>query len=112
MGELVLVYPLLVLATYRVWRIIAVDQITEPIRSRYMWRDGPVWSWVMDMVVCPWCLGWWLSGIAAMSYTVVWIVVCGGSWWWLVAGVALLWPAVSTGVGITSTIVDRLSSDG
>lgn len=78
--------PLLALATYRVWRLIAVDQITEPIRARFIFRDGRLWQWVADLVGCPWCLGWWLSGVASVAY----VMVLGLGWWWVV-----LWPAVS-----------------
>lgn len=82
--------PLLALATYRVWRLVAVDQITEPIRARFIFRDGRLWQWVADLVGCPWCLGWWLSGVASVAY----VMVLGLGWWWVV-----LWPAVSCVVG-------------
>ena len=90
--------PLLALAAYRVWRIIAVDQITEPIRIRTIFRSGPVWSWLEDLVTCPWCLGWWLSGVAAVVY----VAALGLSGWW----VWLLWPAVSCVVGFLGKLDD------
>jgi hypothetical protein len=83
--------PLLALAAHRAYRIVGVDQITEPIRSRFIFRDGRVWEWVADLIGCPWCLGWWLSGVAAVAY----IGALDLSWWW----VLVLWPAVSDGVG-------------
>lgn len=104
MTAVLVAYPLLVLATYRVWRLVAVDTITEPIRAWFIFRDGPVWTWMADLVTCAWCLGWWLSGVAAVAY----VTVFGVSWWWLV----LVWPAVSAGVGLLDTLVDRLSSNG
>ena len=102
MGELVewtiacLSITFLSLAVYRVWRIIAVDQITEPIRARFIWREGRVWQWIADLIGCPWCLGWWLSGVAAAAY----VVALGLSWWW----VLLLWPAVSCVVGFLGKV--------
>lgn len=94
----VLSIPFLALAVYRVWRIIAVDQITEPIRIRTIFRSGPVWSWLEDLVTCPWCLGWWLSGAASVAY----VAALGLSWWWVV----LLWPAVSCVVGFLGKLDD------
>jgi hypothetical protein len=94
----VLSIPFLALAVYRVWRIIAVDQITEPIRARFIFRDGRVWRWVADLIGCAFCLGWWLSGVAAVAY----VGALGLSGWW----VWLLWPAVSCVVGFLGKIDD------
>jgi hypothetical protein len=90
--------PFLSLAVYRVWRIIAVDQITEPIRARFIFRDGRVWRWVADLIACSWCAGWWLSGVASVAY----VGALGLSWWW----VLLLWPAVSCVVGLLGKLDD------
>lgn len=57
----VLSIPFLALAVYRLWRIIAVDQITEPIRNLFIWNNTPLWNWITDLVTCPWCLGFHLS---------------------------------------------------
>lgn len=103
MLDLLIAFPLLSLATYRVWRIFAVDSITEPLRARFLFREGRVWEWVADLVTCPWCLGWWLSGAAVAAY-VGW---SGASWWLFPVG----WCAVSAGVGITHHLVDNLSSN-
>jgi len=94
----VLSIPFLALAVYRVWRIIAVDQITGPIRARFLFRDGPAWQWIADLIGCPWCLGWWLSGVGAVAY----VGLLGLSWWWVV----LLWPAVSCVVGFLGKLDD------
>lgn len=92
----------LALASWRIWRIIAVDDITEPIRSRVMWRGGRRWGRLMDGLMCAWCLGFWISGAMSAAY----VFGAGLSWWLFPVG----WLAVSAGVGITNTIVDRLSS--
>lgn len=94
----VLSIPFLALAVYRLWRIIAVDQITEPIRARFIWRDGAVWQWIADLIGCAFCLGWWLSGVASVAY----VGALGLSWWW----VWLLWPAVSCVVGFMEKLDD------
>lgn len=99
----VLAIPFLALAVYRVWRIVAVDQITEPIRARFIFRDGRVWQWIADLIECPWCLGFWLSGVASVAY----VGALGLSWWW----VWLLWPAVSCVVGILGKLVDSHDSN-
>lgn len=41
-------------ASYRVWRLVGEDNITEPLRERL----SGVW---LDLVSCPWCLGSWLA---------------------------------------------------
>lgn len=103
MLDLLIAFPLLSLATYRVWRIFAVDSITEPLRARFLFREGRVWEWVADLVLCPWCLGFHLSALAAAGF-VAW---SGVSWWLFPVG----WLAVSAGVGITHAVVDNLSSN-
>lgn len=105
MLDLLIALVPLTLATWRLWRIIAVDSITEPLRARFLFRDGRGWEWFADLVTCPWCLGWWLSGGAVFG----WLLVSDG-WSW--SGFVVAWCAVSAGVGITETIVDRLSSNG
>lgn len=91
---LLIAAPLLALAVYRVWRLLAKDFILEPIRSRFIFREGRAWAWISDLLQCAWCLGFWLSGVACL----VFLLVTDLSLWWL----ALIWPAVSALVGITS----------
>lgn len=89
---LLLALPLLTLASYRVWRLVALDTITEPIRSRVIFRDGPVWEWFANLITCPWCAGFWISGAASLGWLYAMDLPLG----WL----ALLWPAVSALVGM------------
>lgn len=84
--------PLLTLASYRVWRLIALDSITEPIRARFIFREGRGWEWLSMLVTCVWCAGFWLSGAVALG----WLLAFGLPLGWL----ALLWPAVSALVGM------------
>lgn len=44
------------LAAFRVWWLIAEDDITEPIRRRL-----ERWPKIIDPLVCPWCSGSWLT---------------------------------------------------
>lgn len=77
-----------VLATYRLTRLATTDSITEPIRGAlirmaYVTRDGAdeagerielhggTWTqlaqddleapWLAQLLICRWCLGWWIS---------------------------------------------------
>lgn len=84
--------PLLTLASYRVWRIVALDSIAEPIRAKFIFREGRGWQFLADLIECPWCLGWWLAGAASL----VFLLAVGLPLWWLL----LLWPAVSCLVGM------------
>lgn len=92
MLDLLLALPLLTLASYRAWRLIALDTITEPIRSRVIFRDGRVWEWLATLITCVWCSGAWVSGAASLSWLYAMDLPLG----WL----ALLWPAVSALVGM------------
>lgn len=44
------------LASYRLWRLVGQDAITEPLRDRYA-NDG----WPETLITCPWCLGSWVA---------------------------------------------------
>lgn len=94
----VLSIPFLSLAVYRVWRITALDSITEPLRARFLFREGRAWEWFAALVTCPWCWGFWLSGVASVAY----VEVLGLSRWWAL----LLWPAVSCVVGFLGKLDD------
>lgn len=87
----------LVAATYRVWRLLAIDRILDAPRNRVLidkdgdWREG-----LVEFVTCPWCFGFWL------------VLATWGAW--------LLWPhatdvvavpfAISTFVGLIPRNLD------
>lgn len=54
MLEVVLTALLIGFASYRLWRLIGQDTITERPREGL---DG----WALDLVTCPWCLGSWIA---------------------------------------------------
>lgn len=60
MVELILVLALVTLASARVTRMIVVDKIGEPIRTRIVkWRGET--SALTYLVHCTWCTGMWVS---------------------------------------------------
>lgn len=73
-------FILLALACYRVTRLVTTDKITEPIfdrlrfglERRWYAKHGPEGSdthfnsKLAFMLSCPWCLGFWISGVATL----------------------------------------------
>lgn len=41
-------------ASYRIWRLLGEDSITEPLRQGLP-------EWPLELVTCPWCLGSWVA---------------------------------------------------
>ena len=91
---------LLALAAYRLWRLLALDEILRPVRERAIHRaEKPGEIYVgkgsyreeLDIFVhCPWCLGFWI----ALGFT--------GAWWaWPDATLTVAVPlAASAAVGL------------
>lgn len=73
-----LTWTLIVLASARTWRLLAVDSITEP--GRKIVDRGP--AWLQQMWVCPYCLGWWI----ALAWTLSGWAWGGMMWWQILAG--------------------------
>jgi hypothetical protein len=42
------------LAAWRLWRLAATDELTEPLRARLP-------TGLASFVACPWCLGFWCA---------------------------------------------------
>lgn len=66
------------LAAARTFRLLAVDSITEPLRT-LVYR-GP--AWLTLLWACPFCLGWWVTlGWVLTGYlwagTMAWTVLAG-----------------------------------
>lgn len=56
-------------ASYRLWRLLAVDTITEAPRD---WVLVRLPQWVDDMTMCPWCAGSWLAfGVTWLTDTTI-----------------------------------------
>lgn len=96
-SDLVLAALLLGLAAYRGYRILAMDSITSPILAWLMARDEVrVCRWVSDLLVCPWCIGWWYSGIGAWVF--------GALNEWHPAEGIVVWLAASTVCGFLGNL--------
>lgn len=80
---------ILILATFRVVRLVIEDVVIEPIRERTVYKLHPD-NKVRELFECAWCLGFWLSILVVIAYA-LWPV--GTTW-------AALPFAISAGVGL------------
>lgn len=94
---------LLALACYRVTRLVTTDKITEPLfdwlrfglERRWYAKHGPVGSdthfnsKLAFLLSCPWCLGFWVSGVGTLLVSLAYGLDYS----------ILTWLAVSTVVG-------------
>jgi uncharacterized protein (DUF2062 family) len=90
----------LILASFRLWRLLGYDELTEGLRSRLTgsWHDGEEWQFdrplLAQFVTCPWCLGAWVS-----------LLVYGGWLLWPTASLYVLVPlAISAAVGLIAKL--------
>lgn len=105
------VFALLALAAFRIWKLVADDRILDRPRD---WLLGKMttphrqdyWG---DFLVCPWCAGFWISGITLAVYLEVF-----ASWpdetEEIVAAV-VVWFAISAIVGSLGTLYEALTDD-
>lgn len=57
---------LMVLASYRITRLVAQDTILKAPRERIL-NDGPTWAG--NLVTCPFCIGFWIAlAVAGATY--------------------------------------------
>lgn len=65
-------FLILALGAYRVWQLLAEDDLTKPLRKRV----GVKW---LGFVTCPWCLGFWVCLAWALAFwadhRAVWVAV-------------------------------------
>lgn len=89
-------FVVLVLAAYRITRLIAVDDLTAPLRDR-------VHGWLGELVTCPFCVGVWVSAAVVLfaANTVVPL-----HWEWVV----LVTAAVAGGQSLCSAADARLTA--
>lgn len=110
-----LVLIVLSLATYRVSRAIAVDEVTEPFRMAVARRWPPstyplqrretgreipdtadlVASWPVRLIYCEWCLSVWAAAALVLGAHFAGLV---GPWRW----VGFSWPAVAALAGLVA----------
>lgn len=82
------------LASYRIWRLIGHDTITEP----WLWgplrrNPHPVAQWFDSLITCAWCLGFWINAGISVA---LWLWVPGMiTTWWAAALTALAGSAIT-----------------
>lgn len=80
---------LLAFGVYRLAQVISIDEIFEPVRSFISNRKhlGLGYKWTDALLDCPYCLGVWISIVAAFIYTdgnidieflISWFGIAGG----------------------------------
>ena len=79
---------LLGLAAWRVWHLLAKDDLTAPLRRYVTANREPTWD---DFIECPYCLGAWVAGAWVVAFA-VWPEVIWGA---LVFAVAAVPPLVN-----------------
>lgn len=97
-----LIWTLLIgLVAFRLWRLAAMDSITEPIHGRLRASTHPVAQWFDTLVSCPWCLGFWLA--TGLTWGVWALTDAYGT----VDAFIIMWAA-SAVTGLAAGIDDRL----
>lgn len=86
-AELVL---LIAAASWRIWRLIARDDVTD-------WARSKISGWPLALVECAWCLGTWIA--LAVTFAVDHVQPMPTPW--LIAG------AAAALVGLTEEITQR-----
>lgn len=86
-------------ASWRVARLLTVDQIAQPFRDRVVARAGLASNWAY-LVTCPWCMSIWTSP-PIVAAAVVWPTN-------RVVLVALASLTASLVAGLGQSIEDRL----
>jgi hypothetical protein len=103
-------FVLATLAAYRVTRLVTTDKIAEPVTEHVRWWFERRWmrvhgsgsdaewnSRLAYMLSCPWCLGFWVSGVMSVILSVAYGL----------DSLFITWFAMSTGVGF----IARLDTD-
>ena len=98
---------LIALAAYRLYRIVGEDKITERPRHWVLYElefrkegRGSYWN---EFIECPWCAGFWISGLLLLLYAAL-------EGWWNAGGFVVTWLAISSLVGLlagTQALIDR-----
>lgn len=86
------------LAVYRVWRIAALDTITEPFHGRLAMTESRVGQWLYSLVSCAWCLPFWLALAATVSLAVF--------YGWDVPTMIFTWLASCTITGMVHELLE------
>ena len=66
----ILTYLVLVLAAYRLTRLITTDLVLEKFRE-WVWTKKPQHSGVGYLITCNWCTGFWVSLAVILCYLIL-----------------------------------------
>lgn len=97
------------LIVFRIWRLLALDDITAPLRRRIdSDTAGRLRSSFHDGLTCPWCASiWWSYGALA-----IWHAGANLAWsWWLIAD-GLVIATVSAFAALTAAALDKAGEHG
>jgi hypothetical protein len=108
------IFILLALVAFRVWRLLAEDDILERPRRWFLrlpreWKEGPTPSgykekWAL-FLICPWCAGAWVSLLVYIAF-----LATIGEWPDTAGDVAVgfgVWFALSASVGLIRGNLDE-----
>lgn len=102
-------FLLLALVAYRIWRLLAEDDILDRPRRRVLRyaEDGTPHrnyreKWAL-FLTCPWCAGAWISGLVYLTW--LWLFGDYDTPSDVLIGVGV-WFALSTTVGLTRRNLD------
>lgn len=83
-----ILFLLITLAVYRLAQLIALDDISKPIRTFAGKRAGnsKIWKFIANLLHCPYCMGIWFAFAGAwilqpdslLSFIVIWLSLAGG----------------------------------
>lgn len=97
MAEIPLIVVLaLILANYRLARLIVVDQITAPLRER-LWKRFPPSTQFGYLFTCMWCTSMWTAILIVVCYILNPVLTT------IIAAIL----ALSAAVGIIDTVVEK-----
>lgn len=100
------------LATYRLVRLAIVDSIFDTPRERvHSWlidRNSRFTDWLLELVICQWCLGIWMAGAVTAVIAVASDLDLGVALWVLFAlATAALHSFLSVLETVAETYVDH-----
>jgi hypothetical protein len=98
------------LVTYRISRVLPVDEIAQPFRDRIeLWtypekelspRSAVTRVWLGRLSACPVCIGWWVSALVVAFYSLV-VVDDWFGWSFLI-----VWPATAAVGAVVALAVE------
>jgi hypothetical protein len=60
-------YVLIVLASYRLTRLLTTDVILEPLREK-VWKKFPISSKIGYLFTCDWCMSIWAAALILLLF--------------------------------------------